>query len=186
MTPRISMPPEVLAKPGSVAAVGDRRYRGFTRASLPSRIRNNTMYSTRNVNNNTLLFNVLAKLSRRPPAAVDEGHMPQSQTSSSTGKSHDWLERVSELLAGFKGGNRERANKEQLMAFAATERVHTAPITTETPEFYARVIHQLRAKGTPIPTNDIWIAALTMEHGASLATSEAHFSKIDGLKLYDG
>jgi len=91
-----------------------------------------------------------------------------------------------ELLAGFKGGNRERANKEQLMAFAATERVHTVPITTETAEFYALVIHQLRAKGTPIPTNDIWIAALTMEHGASLATSDAHFSKIDGLRLYGG
>lgn len=91
-----------------------------------------------------------------------------------------------ELLAGFKGGNRERANKEQLIAFAATERVHTAPITTETAEFYALVIHQMRAKGTPIPTNDIWIAALTMEHGASLVTSDAHFSKIDGLKLYDG
>jgi predicted nucleic acid-binding protein len=88
-----------------------------------------------------------------------------------------------ELLAGFKGGSRERANKEQLMAFAATERVHTAPITTETAEFYALIIHQLRAKGTPIPTNDIWIAALTMEHGASLATADDHFSKIDGLNL---
>jgi tRNA(fMet)-specific endonuclease VapC len=91
-----------------------------------------------------------------------------------------------ELLAGFKGGNRERANKEQLIAFAATERVHTVPITTETAEFYALVIHQLRAKGTPIPTNDIWIAALTMEHGASLATADDHFSKIDGLNLYGG
>ena len=91
-----------------------------------------------------------------------------------------------ELLAGFKGGNRERANKEQLIAFAATERVHTVPITTETAEFYALVIPQLRAKGTPIPTNDIWIAALTMEHGASLATADDHFSKIDGLNLYGG
>ena len=88
-----------------------------------------------------------------------------------------------ELLSEFKGGSRERANKEQLIAFMATERVQTAPITTETAEFYALVIHQLRAKGTPIPTNDIWIAALTMEHGASLATADDHFSKIDGLSL---
>ena len=91
-----------------------------------------------------------------------------------------------ELLAGFKGGNRERANKEQLLAFAATERVQVAPITAETAEFYALVIHQLRAKGAPIPTNDIWIAALTMEHGACLATADEHFSRIDGLNLYDG
>ncbi len=88
-----------------------------------------------------------------------------------------------ELLSGFKGGSRERTNREQLIAFMATERVHAAPITTETAEFYALVIHQLRAKGTPIPTNDIWIAALTMEHGASLATADDHFSKIDGLNL---
>ena len=90
-----------------------------------------------------------------------------------------------ELLAGFKGGNRERANKEQLVAFSAAERVHVAAITTETAEFYSLIINQLRAKGTPIPTNDIWIAAITMEHGASLATLDTHFSAIDGLNLMD-
>lgn len=88
-----------------------------------------------------------------------------------------------ELLAGFKGGSRERANKEQLVAFLTTDRVHVAEITTETAEFYSLILHQLRAKGTPIPTNDIWIAAITMEHGASLATLDSHFTKIDGLSL---
>ena len=88
-----------------------------------------------------------------------------------------------ELLAGFKGGSRERANKEQLVSFAATERVKVAAITTETAEFYSLIIHQLREKGTPIPTNDIWIAAITMEQGASLATLDAHFGRIEGLML---
>ncbi len=88
-----------------------------------------------------------------------------------------------ELLAGFKGGNRERVNGDQLVAFAATERVQIAAITTETAAFYALIISQLRKKGAPIPTNDIWIAAITMEHGASLATSDRHFSWIDGLIL---
>jgi predicted nucleic acid-binding protein len=88
-----------------------------------------------------------------------------------------------ELLAGFKQGNRERANKDQLVAFVATERVRVAEITTETAEFYALIIAQLRAKGQPIPTNDIWIAAITMEHGAGLATLDSHFSKVDGLNL---
>jgi tRNA(fMet)-specific endonuclease VapC len=88
-----------------------------------------------------------------------------------------------ELLAGFKGGNRERANREQLLAFTATERVQVAQITTVTAEFYALIIHQLKAKGAPIPTNDIWIAAITMEHGASLATGDSHFGKIDGIIL---
>lgn len=88
-----------------------------------------------------------------------------------------------ELLAGFKGGSRERANKEQLAAFTSTERVRVAAITAETAEFYSLIVNRLREKGTPIPTNDIWIAAITMEHGAGLATTDGHFARIDGLNL---
>jgi len=88
-----------------------------------------------------------------------------------------------ELLAGFKGGSRERANREQLLVFTATERVQVAAITTVTAEFYSLIITQLKAKGAPIPTNDIWIAAITMEHGASLATEDSHFGRIDGIIL---
>jgi len=88
-----------------------------------------------------------------------------------------------ELHAGFKGGTRELANKEQLAAFVATERVQVAAITTETAEFYSLIVNQLRTKGTPIPTNDIWIAAITMEHGAGLASSDSHFNRVDGLNL---
>jgi predicted nucleic acid-binding protein len=88
-----------------------------------------------------------------------------------------------ELLAGFKEGTRESANREQLIAFAATERVQVAAITTETAEFYSLIVSRLHEKGTPIPTNDIWVAAITMERGAGLATRDSHFSKIDGLNL---
>lgn len=88
-----------------------------------------------------------------------------------------------ELLAGFKRGSRERANKDQLVAFAATERVEVAAITAETAEFYALILCQLLEKGTPIPTNDIWIGAIAMERGAGLATLDSHFNKIDGLNL---
>jgi predicted nucleic acid-binding protein len=90
---------------------------------------------------------------------------------------------MGELLSGFKGGDRERANRAQLYSFAVTERVRVADVTTETAEFYSLVINQLREKGTPIPTNDIWIAAITMEQGAGLATVDDHFRKIDGLYL---
>jgi len=50
-----------------------------------------------------------------------------------------------------------------------------------TADRYSRIAKQLKLKGTPIPTNDIWIAAQTMEHGAELITSDRHFEKIDGL-----
>jgi tRNA(fMet)-specific endonuclease VapC len=50
-----------------------------------------------------------------------------------------------------------------------------------TADRYSRIAAQLKQKGTPIPTNDIWIAAQTMEHGAELITSDQHFEKISGL-----
>ena len=46
---------------------------------------------------------------------------------------------------------------------------------------YTRIAAQLKRQGTPIPTNDIWIAAQTMEHGAELITSDHHFERISGL-----
>ena len=45
----------------------------------------------------------------------------------------------------------------------------------------SRIAAQLRRQGTPIPTNDIWIAAQAMEHGAELITTDEHFDKIIGL-----
>lgn len=44
-----------------------------------------------------------------------------------------------------------------------------------------QVNHSTRLQGTPIPTNDIWITAQTMEHGAELVTTDSHFDKISGL-----
>ena len=57
-------------------------------------------------------------------------------------------------------------------------------ITDETAEFYAAIVDGLRARGTPIPTNDIWIAACAMEHGARVATSDSHFGQVNGLLVY--
>jgi predicted nucleic acid-binding protein len=53
----------------------------------------------------------------------------------------------------------------------------------ETSEFYAFILNQLKENGTPIPTNDIWIAASAVENGAAVATRDEHFSKIEGLIL---
>lgn len=56
------------------------------------------------------------------------------------------------------------------------------PSTAATADLYALVYAVLRRKGQPIPTNDLWIAASTLEHGASLLTLDAHFQHIDGLR----
>ena len=50
-----------------------------------------------------------------------------------------------------------------------------------TADRYSRIAVGLRAKGRPIPSNDIWIAAHTMETGADLVSCDRHFEQIDGL-----
>ncbi|MEE9372542.1 MAG: PIN domain-containing protein [Saprospiraceae bacterium] len=52
-----------------------------------------------------------------------------------------------------------------------------------TTDLYSKIFKQLRNKGNPIPSNDIWIAALTIQHSAQLLTYDKHFTFIDGLKL---
>lgn len=54
-------------------------------------------------------------------------------------------------------------------------------MTMTTADRYARVAVQLRRKGRPIPTNDIWIAAHAMETGADLVSLDEHFAEVDGL-----
>ena len=56
------------------------------------------------------------------------------------------------------------------------------PVGELTAQHYASIRSELKALGRPIPTNDLWIAASALEHGAALLTRDAHFSHIDGLR----
>ena len=56
--------------------------------------------------------------------------------------------------------------------------VRSAHSTDGTAHHYAAIYAQLRGKGTPIPTNDIWIAAIALEHNLILYTRDAHFDHI--------
>jgi len=89
---------------------------------------------------------------------------------------------LGELLGGFAAGTREPKNRAELARFLDSPRVEVLPITADTADSYALIYAGLRRKGHPIPTNDLWIAASAMEHGAALLTRDAHFSHIDGLR----
>lgn len=89
---------------------------------------------------------------------------------------------LGELLGGFAAGQRESCNRSELTQFLNTPRVKVVPGTTATADLYALVYAALRRKGQPIPTNDLWIAASSLEHGAALLTLDAHFQNIDGLR----
>jgi len=69
------------------------------------------------------------------------------------------------------------ADLKRFLEHEAMELVQMEKITSDR---YLRNAAQLKRKGTPIPTNDIWIAAQTMEHGAELITSNRCFERIDG------
>ena len=58
------------------------------------------------------------------------------------------------------------------------------PVSRETGECFGRVKYALKTKGTPIPINDVWLAAQCMETGATLVTYDSHFDQVDGLRLW--
>ena len=85
---------------------------------------------------------------------------------------------LGELLAGFVMGKNAPANRAYLDRFLASPRTGVVAIDGETSERYAAIIRYLRLQGTPVPTNDIWIAASAMQFGLKVVTRDAHFLKI--------
>ena len=85
---------------------------------------------------------------------------------------------IGELLSGFDGGRFAAVNRRELRDFLASEAVAVLPVTEETAERYAVIHRHLKERGTPIPANDLWIAASVMEAGTVLVTSDQHFLKV--------
>ena len=85
---------------------------------------------------------------------------------------------LGELLAGFALGTQEKKNRAMLDEFLASPRVSIIPVDEETSERYAAIFTYLREKGTPIPTNDLWIAATAMQHGRKVLTTDNHYLPI--------
>jgi tRNA(fMet)-specific endonuclease VapC len=90
---------------------------------------------------------------------------------------------IGELLSGFKGGGKEQKNREELEIFLDSPRVVVYPVDEDTSEFYAEIINNLREIGKPVPTNDVWIAAIAFQNGLKLFTKDIHFKAIAGLSL---
>jgi len=82
---------------------------------------------------------------------------------------------LAELRAGFLCGRLSRKNESVLMRFLNRPRIHLLFADENTTHHYARIFLQLRSQGTPIPTNDIWIAALVIEHDLLLYSRDRHF-----------
>jgi tRNA(fMet)-specific endonuclease VapC len=93
---------------------------------------------------------------------------------------------MGELFSGFKAGTNEMKNREELHLFLDSPRVVVHPIDEETVDFYASILNSLKKAGTPIPTNDIWIASVAFQHGYQLFSRDKHFDWIPGLVQFKG
>jgi tRNA(fMet)-specific endonuclease VapC len=92
---------------------------------------------------------------------------------------------LGELFAGFKSGSKEKSNNRLLEKFLLKPTVSVLEATMETADIFGFIMASLRKSGTPIPINDVWIAAHCLETGSILITYDDHFAQIPGLRLWD-
>ena len=88
---------------------------------------------------------------------------------------------LGELYAGFFLGSRGAESCSELKAFLELPGVQITPPGQEVAERYGYLVRDLRQQGTPIPTNDLWIAATALETGARLVSYDTHFRHVPGL-----
>ena len=88
---------------------------------------------------------------------------------------------LGELMYGFRHGSRYERNARGMRAFLDNPYVSLVPVGETTADRYSRIAASLRAKGRPIPTNDVWLAAHAMETGADLVSADRHFEYVDGI-----
>ena len=88
---------------------------------------------------------------------------------------------IGELLYGFRNGSRFDRNATDLRSFLDNPYVSFVPVGSITADRYSRIAATLRAQGSPVPTNDVWIAAHAMETGADLVSADRHFEAVSGI-----
>lgn len=97
-----------------------------------------------------------------------------------------WMSAIvlGELYASFRGGTKLLKNQQQLDLFLAKPTVKILDVGKECAEIFGEIKAQLKKFGTPLPINDVWIAAHAMESGSVLVSYDQHFKKIAGLRYW--
>ena len=88
---------------------------------------------------------------------------------------------IAELRAGFAHGRRQADNERTLRRFLLKPGVAVVFADDQTTHHYAAVFKQLRRQGTPIPTNDMWLASLALQHNLVLHARDRHFDHLPQL-----
>lgn len=92
---------------------------------------------------------------------------------------------LGELHAGFRGGAKRAENERRLAEFLGKPTVSPLLLSLETARIFGELKASLRRAGTPIPINDVWLAAQAVETGSVLVTYDAHFRSVAGLRLWN-
>ena len=90
---------------------------------------------------------------------------------------------IGELRAGFALGSRQQENETLLQKLLDSPNVHPITISDTTTRLFAAINKKLKRAGTPINVNDVWIAALALEHGCLLVTLDSDFSQVPDLMI---
>ena len=90
---------------------------------------------------------------------------------------------IGELLSGFRFGTKVEQNLKLFNEFLDSPRVKVVDVTEKTASHYSQIFLDLEKAGKPIPTNDMWIAAVAKENGIAIATADKHFESVPGLLL---
>jgi tRNA(fMet)-specific endonuclease VapC len=88
---------------------------------------------------------------------------------------------LAELRAGFLLGRRQVENERALHGLLLKEGVEVLYADDQTTHHYASVYRQLRKQATPIATNDMWVAALVLQHNLALHARDRHFEHLPQL-----
>ncbi len=86
---------------------------------------------------------------------------------------------LGELRVGFRLGKRIRENEKHLHSFLSHPVVSVVEVDDEAASHYAELWVDLRQAGTPVPTNDVWVAALALRSGSTILTYDEHFRVMD-------
>lgn len=88
---------------------------------------------------------------------------------------------LGEMYFGTAKSSQPEENNRRLAGFL--DNLHLLLPDAQTADYYGLVFHRLKIKGRPIPTNDVWIAALAIEHHLPLLTRDAHFHEVSSLEV---
>lgn len=89
---------------------------------------------------------------------------------------------LGELWLGFLLGDRLARNQAELNEFLSSPVVEELLIDQQVGRIYAEIVASLQRAGTPVPSNDIWIAAAAVRAGVPLLTYDTHFEAIQQVR----